>query len=226
MGTQGYRSFDSDSGSSPMNDWMRAIRTPTSYRVGTTAIRVNTMLLAKIAICGILILTCLVFIIPSSSDFDVKSTWHFSHHAYNQTYPLTDPVQNSEGIQFKIAVIADPDTDSKSESEKFNWYSYMKTGTLSISNDHRTLSVKWDDEVRKLKSQISAKDRGMELSELIVFNGNLYSPDDRTGIVYEITADYKMLPWVILNDGNGRVPKGKNGWLLELEINLYYIIIL
>ena len=60
-----------------------------------------------------------------------------------------------------------------------------------------------------LKSHLSAKDRGMELSELLVFNGKLYSPDDRTGIIYEITPDWKVLPWVILNDGNGRVTKGK-----------------
>ena len=207
MGTQGYRTYDSELG--PMNDWMRAIRTPTSYRVGTTAIRLNTMLLAKIAICGILILTCLVFIIPASSDFDAKSsTWHFSQHAYNQTYPLTEPAKNSQGTVFKIAAIADPDTDSKSETEKFTWYSYMKTGTLTISNDHKKISIVWNDDVRTLRSQLSAKDRGMELSELIIFNGKLYTPDDRTGIIYEITSDYKMLPWVILNDGNGHVTKG------------------
>ena len=33
-----------------------------------------------------------------------------------------------------------------------------------------------------LKSHISEKGRGVELSELIVFNGKLYTIDDRSGI--------------------------------------------
>lgn len=51
--------------------------------------------------------------------------------------------------------------------------------------------------------------RGMELSELIVFNGRLYTVDDRTGIVYEIT-DGKAVTWAILPDGNGKQLKGLN----------------
>ena len=34
----------------------------------------------------------------------------------------------------------------------------------------------------RLKSHISEKGRGVELSELIVFNGKLYTIDDRSGI--------------------------------------------
>ena len=48
----------------------------------------------------------------------------------------------------------------------------------------------------------------MELSELVIFNGRVYSVDDRTGIVYEITED-RPIPWVILPDGNGKEIKGK-----------------
>jgi soluble calcium-activated nucleotidase 1 len=44
----------------------------------------------------------------------------------------------------------------------------------------------------------------MELSELIVFNGKLYSCDDRTGIVYQIDVDKaRAVPWVVLADGDG-----------------------
>ena len=35
---------------------------------------------------------------------------------------------------------------------------------------------------RELKSHISENGRGVELSELVVFNGKLYTVDDRTGI--------------------------------------------
>lgn len=52
----------------------------------------------------------------------------------------------------------------------------------------------------------------MELSELMVFNGKLYSCDDRTGIVYELTNldgdEVVPVPWVILADGNGTISKG------------------
>lgn len=50
---------------------------------------------------------------------------------------------------------------------------------------------------------------GMELSELVVFNGHLYTVDDHTGVVYRID-DNKAVPWLILPDGDGTVPKGQS----------------
>jgi len=38
----------------------------------------------------------------------------------------------------------------------------------------------------------------MELSELTGFNGRLLTPDDRTGIVYDVLHDGKVLPWAML----------------------------
>lgn len=49
---------------------------------------------------------------------------------------------------------------------------------------------------------------GMELSELVAFNGHLYSVDDRTGVVYRIEGN-QAVPWVILPDGDGSVSKGQ-----------------
>lgn len=48
----------------------------------------------------------------------------------------------------------------------------------------------------------------MELSELVAFNGHLYSVDDRTGVVYRIEGN-QAVPWVILTDGDGSVSKGQ-----------------
>ena len=48
----------------------------------------------------------------------------------------------------------------------------------------------------------------MELSELVAFNGHLYSVDDRTGVVYRIEGN-QAVPWVILPDGDGSVSKGQ-----------------
>lgn len=50
---------------------------------------------------------------------------------------------------------------------------------------------------------------GMELSELVAFNGHLYSVDDRTGVVYRIQGS-RVIPWVILPDGDGSVSKGQS----------------
>lgn len=69
------------------------------------------------------------------------------------------------------------------------------------------MQVEWDADKALLENHLSEKGRGMELSELVVFNGKLYSVDDRTGVVYRIDGD-KAVPWVILPDGDGCVAKG------------------
>ena len=91
----------------------------------------------------------------------------------------------------------------------------------------------------------------MELSELIVFNGKLYSCDDRTGVIYQLIEDqtdslineqnnssqstnkfkidiltnsklFKVLPWVILMDGDGIKEKPfKCEWLAIKNQHLY-----
>lgn len=49
----------------------------------------------------------------------------------------------------------------------------------------------------------------MELSELVAFNGHLYTVDDHTGVVYRIEGN-QAIPWVILPDGDGTVSKGQS----------------
>ena len=65
----------------------------------------------------------------------------------------------------------------------------------------------------------------MELSELVSFNGQLYSADDRTGIIYKIVKQHntwKVIPWVILSDGNGEESKGfKCEWMTVKDEHLY-----
>lgn len=69
--------------------------------------------------------------------------------------------------------------------------------------------------------------RGMELSELTVFNGNLLTFDDRTGVVYKLllgneSSVVKVVPWVILADGDGNEAKGfKCEWATVKDKHLY-----
>ncbi|XP_063042352.1 soluble calcium-activated nucleotidase 1 isoform X3 [Engraulis encrasicolus] len=142
---------------------------------------------------------------------------------YNDTYPLTTPERTAEGLRYRIAVIADLDTASRQERQKNTWISYLRRGHLLVSEGagRPQLSVQWDAEKVELQTHLSEKGRGMELSELTVFNGRLYSVDDRTGVVYHIDGN-RAVPWVILPDGDGSVSKGfKAEWLAVKDEQLY-----
>ncbi|XP_021096779.1 soluble calcium-activated nucleotidase 1 isoform X3 [Heterocephalus glaber] len=125
---------------------------------------------------------------------------------YNDTYPLSVPQRTPGGIRYRIAVIADLDTESRAQEEN-TWFSYLKKGYLTLSDSGDKVAVEWDKDHTVLESHLAEKGRGMELSDLVVFNGKLYSVDDRTGIIYQIEGT-KAVPWVILPDGDGTVEKG------------------
>ncbi|XP_065131223.1 soluble calcium-activated nucleotidase 1 isoform X2 [Paramisgurnus dabryanus] len=143
-----------------------------------------------------------------------------AEQGYNDTYPLSPAERTELGTRYRIAVIADLDTNSGSE-KKLTWFSYMLKGHLLVSESGDRVDVEWDQERSVLESHLAEKGRGMELSELVVFNGKLYSVDDRTGIVYSIEG-LKAVPWVILPDGDGSVSKGfKAEWLAVKDEHLY-----
>lgn len=63
--------------------------------------------------------------------------------------------------------------------------------------------------------------RGLELSELCVYNKHLLTVDDRTGVVYQL-INFLPVPWVILQDGNGLLTKGfKSEWMAVKNGFLY-----
>ncbi|XP_068606724.1 soluble calcium-activated nucleotidase 1b [Brachionichthys hirsutus] len=139
---------------------------------------------------------------------------------YNDTYPISPPEKTRHGVRYRIGVIADLDTESRSAEDQ-TWVSYMRSGYLSVSDGADRLQVEWDAERVTLESHLSEKGRGMELSELVVFNGHLYTVDDRTGVVYRIHGN-QVVPWVILPDGDGSAPKGfKAEWLAVKDRRLY-----
>ncbi|KAF5905162.1 soluble calcium-activated nucleotidase 1 isoform X2 [Clarias magur] len=139
---------------------------------------------------------------------------------YNHTYPLSPPEHTANGVRYRIAVIADLDTNSRSTKDN-TWFSYMQRGHLLVSDNGEHLEIEWDPVKVVLESHLSEKGRGMELSDLVAFNGHLYSVDDRTGVVYRI-EDNRVVPWVILTDGDGSVSKGfKAEWLAVKDEHLY-----
>ncbi|XP_037332997.2 soluble calcium-activated nucleotidase 1 isoform X2 [Pungitius pungitius] len=139
---------------------------------------------------------------------------------YNDTYPLSPPERTPHGARYRIGLIADLDKRSR-RNQTLAWFSYLRRGHLSVSPSGDKVAVEWDAERVVLESSLSEKGRGMELSELVAFNGKLYSVDDRTGVVYHIDGD-KIVPWVILADGDGSVAKGfKAEWMAVKDQHLY-----
>lgn len=135
---------------------------------------------------------------------------------------LSKPVVDSNWIEYKIAIVADLDEEkSKVPGKKNKWRSFYKEGALR-KHFNGEYSVSWKDEMDVLISQIAEKGRGLELSELVVFKEKLFTVDDRTGIVYQI-KDKKVIPWVILPDGDGSVPKGFKGEWMTVKDNTLYV---
>jgi len=133
---------------------------------------------------------------------------------YNKKYPLTAPL-----IKFKIGVVSDsdnkkePQENSEDKEDDGLKKSLLKEGSLFIQQNYEdpsktNITVDWDTGKNySINSGYTYAGKGPKLSTLNVFNGNLYTCDDKTGIVYELplnetSEEIEPIPWVILADGN------------------------
>ncbi|XP_055548855.1 apyrase [Wyeomyia smithii] len=206
-----------------IRDWRQALRTPPSYRLGNRTIRLQVHLIWPLAVLGA-ILVLLVYVVSNSpfsggsslNDFDKSATIF-----YNHTYPLSSPIISNGMHTYRIGVIADLDTNSRVKG-KDAWCSYLMKGYLSYIPSTGKITISWDEgQPKELKSSFALKGRGMELSELVVFNGRLLTFDDRTGLIYVIEKD-SVYPWILLVDGDGRTGKGfKSEWATVKDEVLY-----
>uniref|UniRef100_A0A224Z1M5 Apyrase n=1 Tax=Rhipicephalus zambeziensis TaxID=60191 RepID=A0A224Z1M5_9ACAR len=217
-----------------MQDWvMSSGRLPTAYRIGNSTLRCQVNFVVAVALMGITCLLLMYALLPwgkyhiLEDHIDGPGHEHGHQHIlkeylpYNDTYPLTKPVVYGRKVRYKIACITDLDTESKLKGTENTWVSYLKVGYLVVDKTMSEVSIEWEEGMTMLKGQFAMGGRGMELSELVVFNGKLYTMDDRTGVVYEI-RDNKVIPWVMLTDGNGEAPKGfKSEWATVREGVLY-----
>ncbi|XP_017483898.1 PREDICTED: apyrase-like [Rhagoletis zephyria] len=222
-------------------DWRSALRTPPTYRIGNRTLRFNYHFALLVACAFIL---CFLFVYvrtgsQSSSDAAWLKSYSSSTHSssfssspingdaavYSDKYPLTPPlVTHASEITYRIAMVADLDTNSKvvKKDGSLVWRSFLKKGYLIYRKSKPEITIKWDEgEPISLESSFSLKGRGMELSELVTFNGKLLSFDDRTGLIYDLTNE-KPIPWIILLDGNGLNSKGfKAEWATVKDQQLY-----
>jgi len=150
-----------------------------------------------------------VFGAPSISVSD--SDCNLITQVIDNRYPLTDPIVLADGsVKYRIAIISDLDGNSVSTDESFTWVSYFKKGYLTYNPATKNVSIEWDNSTSngdQFKSKLSMNGRGLELSELVTYNANLITLDDKTGLVYLIN-DNVLIPWVMVTDGDGRKIKG------------------
>lgn len=85
---------------------------------------------------------------------------HRREKPYNDTYPLSPPEKTKNGVRYRIGVIADLDTASRSSKDQ-TWFSYMKRGYLTVSESADRLAVEWDPETVTVESHLAEKGRGM-----------------------------------------------------------------
>lgn len=194
-----------------LRDWRQALRAPHVYRVANSTFRVQSqciLLFLFVVSVPIFFLAYPLLHTIMCSPPSTSTLTQCRYYKYNKTYPTSTPIRTSMGITFRIAIVSDLDHDSKLPDKKDTWHSLMKTGSLYWNPNTNFLSVIWDDRTITLSSSLSMKGRGMELSELVTFDGRLLSFDDRTGMIYFLEGD-QAYPWVILMDGNGKNHKGK-----------------
>lgn len=217
-------------------DWRTALRTPPTYRIGNRTLRFNYHF--SLLILCVLALFVLFFYVKTGSSSSSESAYikNYSNNPsmltatiinnYNSTYPITPPlIEKNGGVSYRIAMVADLDTNSKHVKPDGSavWQSYLKKGYLSFSGASEQVSIRWDaGEPTTLESSFARADRGMELSELVTFNGKLLTFDDRTGLIYQLINE-KPIPWVILLDGNGISGKGYKGEWATVKDQILYV---
>lgn len=209
-----------------VRDWRKSLRSPPSYRIGTTTFRFHFHFVFIIASLAALVLF-FYYVKPGSrssySDNNLIEIFHpTSQHTYNYTYPLSAPIIGNGMRTYRIGIIADLDKESRVSGQN-SWKSYYKKGYLSYTESTEAIVVSFDaDPVVELRNQYSLNGRGMELSELVTFNGKLLTFDDRTGLVFELNNEKVTTPLWLLMDGDGRTTKGfKSEWATVKDETLY-----
>nr|QHO60713.1 salivary apyrase [Sergentomyia schwetzi] len=121
--------------------------------------------------------------------------------------------------EYGFEIIAD--RDKKAIGDKNTWESNMRIGGVKVI-DKNTLDISFTKESFDILTKYSYNGRGAELSELIYFNGEYYTFDDKSGIIFRISNQNLIVPWVVLGDGYGNETNGfKNEWATVKDDHIY-----
>ena len=205
-----------------IRDWRKALRSPPTYRIGNTTFRFHFHF-AFILCCLCTIMLVFFYVQPDSrSTYSDQSYVSSKNVPYNYTYPFSAPIISNGMITYRIGIIADLDQSSYKSESKNTWRSYYKKGYLSYNEKKNSIAISFDEgQPMELVNHYALNGRGMELSELVTFNGKLLTFDDRTGFVLEL-INGKVIPWLLLMDGDGNSVKGfKSEWATVKDEVLY-----
>ena len=114
---------------------------------------------------------------------------------------------------------------SRKEGDKPIFHSYLLPGTITYDSKSNTYSLALED-TRELVSGHNEAGRGMELSELTLYQDRLLAFDDRTGSVFEILNESAensfVAPRFVITEGEGDTDKGmKWEWATVKDKELY-----
>jgi len=133
--------------------------------------------------------------------------------------------------EFTFAMVTDLDQLSRVPgSTKPIFYSKLLPGTLRYNPSVNSYSVEFQpEELRELHSAHNEAGRGMELSEMTLYQDRLLTFDDRTGCVFEVLSvpnsngkDSLVVPRFVITEGEGDTDKGmKWEWATVKDEKLY-----
>jgi len=152
-------------------------------------------------------------------------------NSYRLRHPLSIYTERvlpcTEDNPCSIKIIADLDKQSRivntpNSSEELLFQSYLLSGKLH-GDSSNAFHVKWDNEPLRIRGKLNEAGRGLELSELILYNNALLSFDDRTGVIYEMLQDDRPVPRHVINEGNGETSKGMKIEWATVKDDLLYV---
>lgn len=113
--------------------------------------------------------------------------------------------------QFHFAAVTDMDQLSRVPgSEKPIFQSFMMPGMLTYDSSANKYKVEFG-QMRTLVSGHNEAGRGMELSELTLYQNRLLAFDDRTGSIFEVLSHEDksfVVPRFVITEGEGDTDKG------------------
>ena len=165
---------------------------------------------------------------PSSNNLEASTT----STGKLGSLKLSQVFHQSSRTEFPILLVADRDKHSKTTEDKGTiWKSVLLRGLLKRNSDTGAYTISYEDKPWEISGLLVEGSRGMELSELKMFDGKLYAVDDRTGIVYQLLINtqndgqtkVRAVARHILADGDGySTSKGfKCEWMTVKDNKLY-----
>ena len=155
-----------------------------------------------------------------------KKPFAFFGGAFSPGYFKPEDAYATEN-SFHFGAVTDLDQLSRATDQKgLVFRSLLLPGLLERNPENGQYSIQFSP-TRTLYSKHNEGGRGMELSELTLYNDRLLTFDDRTGNVYEILSkdggtDSFVVPRLVITEGEGDTDKGmKWEWATPKDGYLY-----